>query len=86
MRWALGLNQPPEPAWWVVDYDLPAGPPGVRRSFYRAVKRYLRETKGIGDWSTQSVLVTQDKDFAEFVWGEAVKRGRAHIYKARLLR
>jgi len=72
--------------WWVVDYDLPVSPPGVRRSFYRAVRRYLQENHGIGEYSTWSVLITQDRDFAEFVYGEAVKRGRAHIYKAELLK
>lgn len=67
---------------WVVDWDLPAEPPGIRRSFYRAVRRYLQENRGLADYSTQSVLITGDEAFARFVFAEASKRGRCNLYRA----
>lgn len=67
---------------WIVDYDLPAN--NSRRRFYRRIRRYLK-THGTGEttrWSTQSVVVTIDGNFAEFVYQEASQLGRAHMYKA----
>jgi len=67
---------------WIVDYDLPQG--NIRRNFYRRISQRLREMgdTGVTGWSTQSVVITDDKDFAELVYEEATKIGRAHLYKA----
>jgi len=69
-------------AVWIVDYDLPEG--WERRRFYRAVHGWLREhvTGETTGWSTQSVVITEDKEFAEFVYEKAIKLGKAHIYRA----
>lgn len=70
---------------YVVDYDLPAG--NMRRRFYRAVQRYLREhfMEETG-WSTWSVVFTEDLDFAWFLFREARKvGGTAHVWKAERL-
>jgi len=66
---------------WIVDYDLPQG--NERRSFYRAVQKLLAE-RNPGEhtgWSTRSVVITDDEEFAWFVYKEAVKIGKAHLYK-----
>jgi len=67
---------------WIVDYDLPEG--SERRRFYRAIQAYLKahDSEHTRDWSTQSVVITDDKEFAEFVYQEAIKLGVAHLYKA----
>lgn len=67
---------------FIVDYDLPAN--NSRRRFYRRIKRWLKAngTSETAGWSTQSVVITPDRDFAEFVYEEAAQLGRAHIYKA----
>ena len=70
---------------WIVDYDLPQNCPSSRRQFYREVLRYMRDhnlSESETGWSTQSVVVTQDKAFAEFVHGKASQLGRAHMYRA----
>ena len=67
---------------WIVDYVLPAN--NRRRQFYREIQRFLRDRNVQGEtgWSTQSVVITGDKEFAEFVYEQASQRGRAHLYKA----
>jgi len=37
-------------------------------------------------WSTWSVVITDSQEFAEFVYSEAMKIGRAHLYEARRLK
>jgi hypothetical protein len=71
---------------WIVDYDLPQG--NSRRNFYRRVRNQLLQMgdTGVTGWSTQSVVITDDRDFAELVYEEAVKIGRAHLYKAEKVR
>jgi len=67
---------------YVVEYDLPAD--NRRKRFYRRIKRYLRERwlDEVG-WSTGSVVVTEDRDFAFYVWRQArAVGGVAHIYEA----
>jgi len=67
---------------FIVDYDLPAN--NSRRRFYRRIQRYLKK-HGTGEtahWSTQSVVITIDRSFAEFVYQEASQLGQAHLYKA----
>jgi hypothetical protein len=69
--------------FWIVDYDLPAN--SNRRQFYRELRRYREEHKlmdGSG-WSTQSVVITTDQEFAEFVFDRASHVGQAHIYSAK---
>jgi hypothetical protein len=67
---------------WIVDYDLPQG--NKRRNFYRRVSNRLQQMgdTGVTGWSTQSVVITDDPDFAELVYEEAIKIGVAHLYKA----
>jgi hypothetical protein len=70
---------------WIVDYDLPAN--NARRNFYRHIKAWLRD-RGKGktaEWSTFSVVITQDKEFAEYVFYEASQLGHASLYKAEKL-
>lgn len=69
----------------VVEYDLPAD--YRRKRFYRAVRRYLREhCLEEAGWSTMSVILTEDTDFAWFVYRQARKAGgTAHVYEARRL-
>ena len=69
-------------AVYIVDYDLPAD--HRRKRFYRAVSRYLREhgTEDTG-WSTQSVLITRDEGFAEYVYQEACRvGGKTRMWRA----
>ena len=72
--------------FWIVDYDLPANS-SRRRQFYRAVARYLKEHNVTPEtkWSTQSVVITPDKEFAELVFDLASHVGQAHIYKGELI-
>ena len=67
---------------FVVDYDLPAD--HRRKRFYRAVKRFLRERdlERTG-FSSQSVVFTGDREFAEFIYAEARRvGGRASMWRA----
>jgi hypothetical protein len=67
---------------WIVDYDLPQT--SNRRQFYREIQRFLKDHNVSGEtgWSTQSVVITGDKEFAEFVYEQASQLGHAHIYRA----
>ena len=71
---------------WIVDYDLPAN--NSRRTFYRRIKRYLKthDTGETTGWSTQSVVITGDRSFAEFVYEIASHMGHANLYEARQLK
>jgi len=67
---------------WIVDYDLPAD--NRRRNFYRHIAKYLAEMglDEVTGWSTQSVIITEDKDFALYAYSQASQLGQAHLYKA----
>ena len=72
--------------FYIVDYDLRQG--SNRRQFYRSLRQYKEEHKlmdGSG-WSTQSVVITTDQEFAEFVFELASHVGQAHIYSAKKVR
>jgi len=71
---------------WIVDYDLPQN--SSRRNFYRHVAAWIKEHGAVDSWdrSTQSVLITTDKDLAQFVYDEASQLGHANIYRARKVR
>lgn len=73
---------------WIVDYDLPAD--SNRRQFYRAIRRYREEHKIMSEdpWSTRSVIITADKDFAAYVFEMAAHVGhaRANLYKAKQIK
>jgi hypothetical protein len=71
---------------WIVDYDLPQT--SNRRQFYREIQRFLRDRNVSGEtgWSTQSVVITPDREFAEFVYEKASQLGHVHIYKAELIK
>jgi len=70
---------------FIVDYDLPRD--SRRKRFYRRIRRYLaRRYMDPAEWSTMSVVVTEDRDFAFFVWRAArAVGGVAHIYEARCI-
>ena len=70
---------------FIVEYDLPAD--NRRKRFYRRIRRYftLRYQDPEG-WSTGSVVVTESRDFAWYVWREARNvGGTAHIYEGHQL-
>jgi len=70
---------------WIVDYDLPAT--NQRRSFYRHIRAWLRE-RGEGRtavWTTYSVVITPDREFAEFVFQEASQLGRATLFRGEVV-
>jgi uncharacterized protein YjbI with pentapeptide repeats len=72
--------------YFIVDYDLPVN--NSRRSFYRHIKSWLKKhgSRGtIAKWSSQSVIITQDKEFAKFVFEQAALLGHANLYEARLV-
>ena len=65
-----------------MEYDLPFD--FRRQRFYRRIKKYLRDywLEEVG-WSTGSVVFTDSKNFAWYVWREARNVGGvAHIYEA----
>lgn len=66
----------------MVEYDLPTD--FRRQRFYRRIKKYLRDhwLEEVG-WSTGSVVFTDNKNFAWYVWREARNVGGVtHIYEA----
>ena len=73
--------------YYVVDYDIPAHPT-IRSRFYRAIHRWLKDNWGrrgcyIGK-STQSVIITDDPEFAQVVFDAALKvGGRVRLYIAK---
>lgn len=69
------------PKVYIVDYDLPAD--SRRKRFYRRIQRYFRlNYMDPTGWSTASVVVTESRDFAWYVWREARSvGGEAHIYE-----
>jgi hypothetical protein len=71
---------------WIVDYDLPAD--NRRRQFYREIQRFKKKTQRNDDvnWSTQSVVITPDREFAEFVYERASQLGHANLYQAKQLK
>lgn len=76
------VGQVPRSATYVVDYDLPAD--CRRKRFYRAIKRYLslHQLEGT-EWSTGSVVWTDNEAFAWKVYEEARKTGgKAHVWRA----
>jgi len=71
---------------FVVEYDIPETPK-LRQRFYRAIKRYLAENNIYGRYSTQSVVITKDYNFASFVFDQAIAvGGRAVMYEAKEIR
>ena len=71
---------------FVVEYDIPETPK-LRQRFYRAIKRYLAENNIYGRYSTQSVVITKDYNFACFVFDAAIQvDGRAVMYEAKEIR
>lgn len=72
--------------FFIVDYDLPQG--SSRRRFYRHIQKYLQDNNidSGSSWSTQSVVITDDEEFAEVVYAEASQVGRCHMYKAKRIR
>jgi len=70
---------------YIVEYDLPSD--SRRKRFYRRIRRYLRDRwMDPMKWSTGSVVITEDRDFAMFVWKAArAVGGTAHIYEARCI-
>lgn len=79
------MGQVGHPNTYIVDYDLPAD--ARRKRFYRRIRRYLRERwRDPTEWSTMSVVITEDRDFAFFVFRAARDvGGTSHIYEARCI-
>jgi len=70
---------------YLVEYDLPSD--GRRKRFYRALKRrrILYDMPETG-WSTGSVVKTQDRSYAFFIWREALAvGGKANVYDVTLI-
>lgn len=67
---------------YIVDYDLSLSHPTQRRAFYRAVHKILKTVSCETGWSTQSVIVIEDRDIAESIFELARGLGSVHIYKA----
>lgn len=67
--------------WFIVDYDLPVD--GRRGRFYRALKKLLAEYEALGDYSTESVFVTDDYNLAKQVHLLAMAvGGKSRLYLA----
>ena len=69
---------------YIVEYDLPKE---RRHKFYRRIRAWLK-AEGLEptQWSTGSVVFTDSKKFALFVWEQARRIGGvSHIYEARRL-
>ena len=67
---------------FIVEYDLPAD--SRRKRFYRRIRRYRKNhyLDEVG-WSTGSVVVTENRNFAFYVYREArAVGGVSHIYEA----
>ena len=73
-------------SFWIVDYDLPEG--SVRRRFYRAIDRYIRthHVNGVLGRSSLSVIITQDRDLADYVFQQASQLGRVSMFRAVLVK
>jgi hypothetical protein len=72
--------------YFIVDYDLDTS--NSRRSFYRHIKSWLKAHgfRGtVAKWSSQSVIITKDEEFAGYVFEQAGMFGHANLYKAQLL-
>lgn len=70
---------------FITEYDLPAD--SRRKRFYRRINRYFH-LRGLDPegWSTGSVVVTESRAFAWYVWREARNvGGTAHIYEGHQL-
>ena len=65
---------------YIVDYDIPKDPPSQRVQFYRDLKK----VNGQGNFSTKSVICTEEKELAEAVyWLVIAFGGRVNIYKGK---
>ena len=73
------------PMTYVVDYDLPSD--YRRKRFYRAIGRCLSLNElAETEWSTGSVVWTDNEDFTWEVYEEArAVGGVAHVYEAKRL-
>lgn len=71
---------------YIVDWDLPYQPPGLRRSFYRKLARLRKEWDLGSERSSFSVLRTANWELAKRVYELASGYGRANLYEARLLK
>jgi len=79
---ALGTAMSEKEFLYIVDWDIPEHPASSRSAFYRALKK-LRKERGIyGAMSTQSVLITNNRELATAVHSLASQYGRSHLYKA----
>ncbi|KYK34341.1 MAG: hypothetical protein AYK18_14295 [Theionarchaea archaeon DG-70] len=57
---------------YIVDYDIPKDPPSKRVQFYRD----LKEVNGQCNFSTMSVICTEEKELAEAVYWLVTAYGR----------
>ena len=65
---------------YIADYDLPKDPPSQRVQFYRDLKK----VNGQCNFSTMSVIYTEEKESAEAVyWLVTAYDGRVNMYKGK---
>jgi len=65
---------------YIVDYDIPRDPPGKRVQFYRDLKK----VNGQCNFSTMSVICTEEKELAEAVyWLVTAYGGKVNMYKGK---
>ncbi len=70
---------------YLTEYDLPSG--SIRKRFYRALerRRILYDLPETG-WSTGSVVKTEDRGYAFFIYREALLvGGKANVYEVVLI-
>jgi hypothetical protein len=66
---------------YIVDYDIPKDPAGKRVQFYRDLKKV---NDGQYNFSTMSVICTEEKELAEAVyWLVSTYGGRVNMYEGK---
>ncbi|MGD2250949.1 MAG: hypothetical protein PVF58_21330 [Candidatus Methanofastidiosia archaeon] len=66
---------------YIVDYDIPKEPAGKRVQFYRDLKKV---NDGQCNFSTMSVICTEEKELAEAVYWLVIGHGgRVNMYQGK---
>jgi hypothetical protein len=71
---------------YIVDYDLSLSLPSQRRAFYRSLHKILKSVSRETGWSTQSVIVIEDRTIAESIFELARGLGSVHLYQGEKIR
>ena len=67
--------------FFIIDYDLSLGLPSERRAFYRSLHKLLESVTHETVLSTQSVIVTKDRELAELIFELARGLGTVHLFR-----